>query len=82
MTFQAYLDAVKAKTGHDPAGLKKLMEKAGVYKPEMTATQLCDWLAKEFKLGHGHAMSVWAVFKAKGWVKAPGQTKISEPKAK
>ena len=78
MSFQAYLDAVKAKTGHDPAGLKKLMEKAGAYAPDMSATQLCDWLAKEFKLGHGHSMAVWAVFKDKGWAAAPGNAKTKK----
>ncbi len=75
MSFQAYLDAVKAKTGQDPAGLKARMEKAGVYKSDITATQLCDWLAAEFKLGHGHSMAVWAVFKSKGWAAAPKKIK-------
>ena len=73
MTFQAYLDAVKVKTGHSPDGLKKLMEKAGIYKSDMTATRLCDWLAAEYKLGRGHSMAVWAVFKSKGWVQAPAK---------
>jgi len=75
MTFQAYIDAVKAKTGHDPAGLKQLMEKAGVYKVDLSATQLCDWLASEFQLGRGHSMAVWAVFKAKGWAAGPTKHK-------
>jgi hypothetical protein len=29
------------------------------------------WLKREFDLGHGHAMALWAVFKDKGWVEAP-----------
>ena len=40
MSFQAYLDAVKAKTGKTPAELKVAAEEAGVYDPDMTATQL------------------------------------------
>ena len=71
MSFQAYLDAVKAKTGKTPAELKSAAEEAGVYDPDMTATQLVDWLKDEYGLGRGHAMAVWAVFKNSGWVHAP-----------
>jgi len=71
MTFQAYIDNIKAKTGKTPEELKELAEKAGVYKPDIKAAQLIEWLNKEFKLGHGHAMAIWAVFKDNGWVKAP-----------
>jgi hypothetical protein len=73
MTFQAYLDAVQAKTGKTPEELKTAAEQAGVYDPEMTATQLVDWLKAEYALGRGHSMAVWAVFKDKGWVHAPGK---------
>lgn len=71
MTFQAYLDAVKAKTGLTPEQLKVAMEKAGAYQPDMKAAMLVAWLSREFGLGHGHSMSIWAYFKHKGWVKAP-----------
>lgn len=71
MSFQAYLDAVKAKTGKSPEQLKAQATKAGVYSPGMRATELVAWLAKEYELGRGHSMSVWAVWKAKGWVQAP-----------
>jgi hypothetical protein len=77
MTFQAYIDNIKSKTGKAPEDFKKLMDKAGVYKSDMTATQLCDWLSKEFDIGRGHAMAIWAVFKSKGWVGAP---KAKKPK--
>ena len=71
MTFQAYLDAVKAKTGKTPDQLKTEMEKAGVLKFDMKATVFCEWLAAKHSLGHGHAMALWAVFKSKGWVADP-----------
>ncbi len=71
MTFQAYLDNIRAKTGKTPEQLKALATKAGVYSPTMKATELVDWLAKEFDLGRGHSMAVWAVFKDRGWVEAP-----------
>ena len=71
MTFQAYIDAVKAKTGKTPEQLKTEATKAGVYRPDMKATELVTWLARKYDVGRGHAMSVWAVWKSKGWVQAP-----------
>lgn len=69
MSFQAYLDAVKAKTGLDPEGILALAKERGVYAVDMKATDLIDMLKAEFDLGRGHSMSIWAVFKSKGWVK-------------
>jgi hypothetical protein len=71
MSFQAYLDAVKAKTGKTPEQLKVLAGKAGVFSPDMKATALIAWLHQEFGLGRGHSMAVWTVFKEKGWVAPP-----------
>ena len=68
MSFQAYLDNIKAKTGKTPANFKALAVKARVYRRDMRATELITWLKREFDLGHGHAMAIWAVFKQKGWV--------------
>lgn len=68
MSFQAYLDNIKAKTGKTPEELKEAAEKAGVYSPDMKAGELVAFLSKEFGLGHGHAMAIWAVFKNEGWV--------------
>jgi hypothetical protein len=70
MSFQAYLDNIRAKTGKTPTQLKLLAAEAGVLKSEMKASELLAWLKKEFGLGHGHAMAIWAVFKQNGWVKA------------
>ncbi len=51
MTYQAYLDTIKAKTGKTPADFRKLAAKKGLTKyPELTA-----WLKSDFELGHGHA---------------------------
>ena len=68
MSFQAYLDNIKAKTGKRPEDFKQLMEEQGVFSPDMKAGELVTWLKKEFDLGHGHSMAIWAVFKSKGWV--------------
>ncbi len=51
MTYQAYLDTIKAKTGKTPADFRKLAAKKGLTKyPEIVA-----WIKSEFELGHGHA---------------------------
>ena len=71
MTFQAYLDNIRDKTGKTPEQLKAAAVKAGIYSPDMTATALVDWLGREDDLGRGHSMAVWAVFKSNGWVQAP-----------
>ncbi len=71
MSFQAYIDNIYAKTGKTPEQLKDAAEQAGVYSSEMKASELVEFLAKEFGLGHGHSMAIWAVFKDKGWVKSP-----------
>jgi hypothetical protein len=71
MSFQAYLDNILAKTGKTPEQLKTLAAKAGVYSTDMKAGDLVAWLKKEFDLGQGHSMAVWAVFKDKGWVAGP-----------
>ena len=71
MSFQAYLDNIKEKTGHTPEDFWKSAKKAGLLKPGLTATEFVAWLAEDFALGRGHAMALWAVFKEKGWVEAP-----------
>ena len=71
MTFQAYLDTIKAKTGKTPEDLMKLAKKKGLLRPDMKAGELVAWLKKDFGLGRGHSMAVWAVFKDEGWVEGP-----------
>lgn len=64
MSFQAYLDTVKAKTGKTPEDFKKLAEKKGLLQPGMKAGPVVAWLKEEFELGHGHAMAVFATLQA------------------
>jgi hypothetical protein len=70
MSFQAYIDNIKTKTGKTPSDFKELAEKKGfLYKgklnPETKATEITNWLKQEFELGHGHAMAIYATFKGK-----------------
>jgi hypothetical protein len=71
MTFQAYIDNIKTKTGKSPEQLQAAAKSAGVYSASMKASDLVAWLKREYGLGHGHSMAVWAVWKSKGWVTAP-----------
>ncbi|MFZ2832048.1 MAG: DUF4287 domain-containing protein [Minisyncoccia bacterium] len=68
MSFQAYIDNIKRKTGKTPEDFMRLMKKKGLFAPDMKASVLVTFLAKEFDVGHGHAMAIWAVFKDEGWV--------------
>ena len=73
MSFQAYIDNIRAKTGKSPEQLKAAAVKAGIFSPDMKASTLVTFLKNEFDLGHGHSMAIWAVFKSKGWVAPPGK---------
>ncbi len=68
MTFQAYLDSIKAKTGKTPKDFMKIAKQKGLLRPDMKAGELVAWLKRDFGLGQGHSMAVWAVFKDEGWV--------------
>ena len=71
MSFQAYLDSIKSKTGNTPDDFKNQLQEEGLLKPDLKATELINWLKKNYDLGHGHSMAIWAVFKSKGWVCEP-----------
>lgn len=51
MSYQAYLDTIKAKTGKTPEDFRLLAAKKGL----ADRAGLMDWLKKEFGLGYGHA---------------------------
>lgn len=70
MSFQAYIDNIKKKTGKTPDDFKKLAEKKGFLKKgelvkTVKATEITNWLKEEFELGHGHAMAIYMTFKGK-----------------
>jgi Domain of unknown function (DUF4287)/Domain of unknown function (DUF5655) len=57
MSFQAYLDTVKAKTGKTPSDFAKLATEKGLTKHG----EIVSWLKTDFGLGHGHANAIVAV---------------------
>ncbi len=68
MSFEAYIDNIKTKTGKSPDDFKKLAEKKGFLQkgklnPNVKAGEIVAWLKKDFELGHGHAMALYALFK-------------------
>ncbi len=68
MSFQAYMDNIKAKTGKTPSDFKKLATQKGFFekgnlKSGVKAGEIVKWLKEEFDLGHGHAMAIYATFK-------------------
>lgn len=68
MSFQAYIDNIKAKTGKSPEDFKKLAEEKGFTQngkiaAGIKATEITNWLKQEFELGHGHAMAIYALLK-------------------
>jgi hypothetical protein len=70
MSFQAYIDNIKIKTGKSPDDFKNLAEEKGFLKDgqfvkTVKATEITNWLKEEFQLGHGHAMAIFASFKGK-----------------
>ncbi len=70
MSFQAYIDNIKAKTGKTPGDFKKLAEqkgflKNGQLKEGIKAGQIIAWLKEDFDLGHGHSMAIYVTFKGR-----------------
>jgi Domain of unknown function (DUF4287) len=68
MSFQAYIDNIKTKTGKAPDDFRKLAEQKGFLqkgklKPGVKAGEIVAWLKKDFDLGHGHSMAIYALFK-------------------
>ena len=68
MSFQAYLRNIEAKTGQSPADFRKLAKERGFSRngslaEGVRAAAIVDWLKDDFKLGHGHAMAIYALLK-------------------
>lgn len=63
MTFQAYLDSIKAKTGMGPEDFVALAREKGLLVEGMKATPILAWLKEDFDLGSGHAMAIFGILK-------------------
>lgn len=63
MSFQAYIDNIKAKTGKTPEDFRKLAEAKGLLRSDVKATEIFTWLEKDYGLGLGHARAIWHLLK-------------------
>ncbi len=68
MTFDAYMNNIRARTGKAPQDFFDEAVRAGVLRPDTRAMEFVAWLKGHAGLGHGHAMAVWEAFKRNGWV--------------
>lgn len=62
MSFQAYLDAVEAKTGLTPQEIVDRAHAQG-FDVRTRTSEILEWLADEFGLGRGHGMALVHVIK-------------------
>lgn len=63
MTFQAYLDTIKAKTGMDPGDFQKIAAERGLLVGDIKAGPIQKWLKDDYDLGPGHSMALVSVFR-------------------
>jgi hypothetical protein len=54
VTYKAYIDNIKAKTGKDPEYYREEAKKKGLAKHG----ELLAWLKSDCGLGHGHANAI------------------------
>jgi hypothetical protein len=68
MSFQAYLDTIKLKTGKSAGDFTKIAAAKGFLvdgqlKADVKASVIIAWLKDDFDLGRGHAMAIYALLK-------------------
>lgn len=65
MTFRAYIDNIRAKTGQGPRDFERRAKAKGLLKPDTKPEQIVAWLKEEFGLGYGHALAIYSLLKPK-----------------
>ncbi|WP_394769167.1 DUF4287 domain-containing protein [Lacisediminihabitans sp.] len=60
MSFQAYLDSIRAKTGLGPDDFRARAAEKGLLEPGVKTGQIVAWLKADYGLGQGHAMAIVA----------------------
>lgn len=65
MTFQAYLDTIKAKTGMAPDDFEAIARDKGLLGAGVPAGPIITWLDADYGLGRGHAMALISVFRGR-----------------
>src|SRR5471030_473187 len=78
MSFQAYLDTIRQKTGKGPEDFRALAAANGLAGPAAKAGDVLAWLKQDFGLGHGHAMAIYAVLKRDGGQRRSADDRIDK----
>jgi hypothetical protein len=73
MTFQAYIDNVKSKTGKTPEDFTRLAADKGLNKHG----DIVKWLKADFDLGHGHATAIAGVVLKQGTPRPGADDKLT-----
>jgi Domain of unknown function (DUF4287)/Domain of unknown function (DUF5655) len=63
MSFQAYLDTIKEKTGLTPDDFEPIAREKGFLEGDIPAGPIIAWLAADYGLGRGHAMALVGTFR-------------------
>ena len=78
MSFQAYLDNIKAKTGKTAEDFVHLAAQKGLLGPSLKAQPIVAWLEEDFGLNRGHAMAIVFVLKSATQPKATRDETIAK----
>lgn len=72
MSFQAYLDTVKTKTGRTVPEFRSMADEKGLGNHG----EIVTWLKQEFGLGHGHATAVASALLKPGHLGTPKDDRV------
>jgi hypothetical protein len=78
MTFQAYLDTIKEKTGKTPEDFKVLAQQKGLLTDGVKAGPVVAWLQQDYGLGRGHAMAIVQTLRDATLPKVTAQDRLAE----
>lgn len=78
MTYQAYLDNIKEKTGLSVDDFRALAEARGLLRPGVKAGEVVTWLKTDYGLGHGHAMAMFGTLRSFDAPKLSDQDRIDK----
>lgn len=61
MDYDTYMAGVTTKTGKTPYEIRDIMVEKGFTAKGTSASMVKEYLAKEYGIGHGHAMGIWKI---------------------
>ena len=78
MSYQAYLDTIKEKTGLSVGDFQKLADERGLLRLGVKAGEVVTWLKIDHGLGHGHAMAMYGTLRAIDAPKVTDQDRVDK----